>query len=113
MAVFVDQLRRYDLSQYHGKDAEQARRIGARNGHRWSHMMTDDPTYAELHAMARRIGMRRSWFQGDHYDLTPGRRAKAVEYGAVEIDEHGVYELLVKTGRRKPRQQRVIQETLL
>lgn len=73
MAVYVDPLRNY------GGSAE----------FRWPiscHMYAD--TLDELHAMAARIGMRRSWFQDDrrlpHYDLVPRRRAAAVRLGAVE-----------------------------
>lgn len=44
----------------------------------------------ELHTMARKIGLRRSWFQDDstfaHYDLTKGKRAQAIAAGAVKID---------------------------
>ena len=43
----------------------------------------------ELHDFAQRIGLRRAWYQRDktlpHYDLTPGRRMKAVALGAVEV----------------------------
>lgn len=49
------------------------------------HMIAD--TVEELHAFARRLGLRRGWFQATswpHYDLTPARRAKAVTLGAVE-----------------------------
>ena len=50
------------------------------------HMTAD--TLVELHAMARRIGLKRSWFQPHprfpHYDLTKGMRAKAVLEGATE-----------------------------
>jgi hypothetical protein len=77
MAVYVDALFAFEANE------AQARRVGARNGHRWSHMMAD--TVEELHAMATRIGLRRAWFQGDHYDLTPSRRALAVKYGAKEV----------------------------
>lgn len=42
-----------------------------------------------LHEMARKIGLRRSWFQGDsrfaHYDVTASKRTRAVAEGAVEI----------------------------
>lgn len=51
------------------------------------HMWAD--TFAELHEMARRIGMDRHWFQPlsfPHYDVSLSRRAKAVELGAVEVD---------------------------
>lgn len=45
-------------------------------------------TLEELHVMAARIGMRRSWFQDargfPHYDLVSTRRAHAVRLGAVE-----------------------------
>jgi hypothetical protein len=61
----------------------QAKRVGARNGNRWCHMMAD--TIEELHAFAKRIGMRRDWFQGDHYDLTPSRRAQALACGAIPV----------------------------
>lgn len=50
------------------------------------HMYADTP--AELHALAARIGMKREWFQNHrvvgHYDLTPAKRALAVEFGAIE-----------------------------
>jgi hypothetical protein len=50
------------------------------------HMYAD--TMGELHDMARRIGLKREWFQDDpslqHYDLVPTKRAAAVAAGAVE-----------------------------
>ncbi len=60
---------------------------------RWCHLFTDQDDQAELHALAERIGLRRSWFQpgrnGDviaaHYDVTEGKRREAVRAGAVEI----------------------------
>jgi hypothetical protein len=43
----------------------------------------------ELHAFARDIGLRSEWFQNHplapHYDLTPARRAAAIERGAVFV----------------------------
>ncbi len=42
-----------------------------------------------LHAFAKRIGMKRIWFQDHprhpHYDLTAKRRAVALEYGALFV----------------------------
>jgi len=64
------------------------------------HLAAD--TLEELHTFARRLGLRRSWFQDHpvlaHYDLTPGRRARAVALGAVETDGKSLVRLL----RRRP-----------
>lgn len=66
---------------------------GPRGIRRWCHMGTDDHTdagLAELHAMAKRIGLRREWFQDKpgfpHYDLTASRRAAAVAAGAEQVN---------------------------
>lgn len=52
----------------------------------WCHMMTDGPI-DELHQMAARIGLKRTWFQDHqqhpHYDLRPSRRVLAIRKGAV------------------------------
>ncbi len=51
------------------------------------HLTAD--TLDELHAFAAKLGMKPAWFQdhrlAPHYDLTPQRRARAVELGAVEV----------------------------
>jgi hypothetical protein len=55
------------------------------------HMTTDQEDLTELHDMAEKIGMKRSWFQPappasvPHYDLVASKRARAVKLGAVEI----------------------------
>ena len=57
-----------------------------------SRMMADNDD--ELHAMADLIGMDRQHFQrapsGDHYDISKGKRALAIEAGAIEIT---IYEM--------------------
>jgi len=64
----------------------EARRAGAKHNQQWCHMWSDD--LEALHEMAAKIGMKREWFQNragfPHYDLVPTRRAKALEFGAVE-----------------------------
>jgi hypothetical protein len=81
MSVYVDQL--FDCSPYSIKE-RQARRVFG--GKKACHMWADTPD--ELHAMARRIGLKREWFQDrislPHYDLTPSRRRLAMALGAVE-----------------------------
>ena len=51
----------------------------------WCHMASDRD-FAELHAFAARLGLRRAWFQRDHYDLPAHGRAAAVALGATEVD---------------------------
>ena len=49
------------------------------------HMFTDEIDLTALHELAAKIGMKRAWFQdkwsAPHYDLTPNRRADAIEAG--------------------------------
>jgi len=52
--------------------------------HLWCHMVSD-AGFDELHAFAQRLGIPRRRFQGDHYDLHTGLRARAVALGAVEV----------------------------
>lgn len=63
---------------------------------RWKHschLYAD--SLEELHAFARLIGMKRSWFQNHkivpHYDLNENRRIVAVQRGAIE---HGRSEMV-------------------
>jgi len=92
---------------YHGDDVAQAQRTGARHGHKWCHLSStpdDDPDYAKLHTFAASIGMRRAWFQGDHYDLVPPRRARAVQLGAQEVSRYEMSMVLLydRRGRERP-----------
>ncbi|MEU7240268.1 DUF4031 domain-containing protein [Streptomyces sparsogenes] len=89
MTVYVDEVRDYTL-------IAKARRL--RHTH-WCHLTAD--TEQELHEFAKRLGLRRSWFQKKsdrdyrwHYDITPPKRAQAVRLGAVEIDRRGVVALM-------------------
>lgn len=104
--IIVDDLANVQ-GMYHGADKAQAERVGARNGHQWCHLSStpdDDPDFLALHAFATCIGMRRSWFQGDHYDLTPSRRAAAVKLGATEVTrlELSMVLLYDRNGRQRP-----------
>lgn len=74
---------------------------GPRGHKQWCHMGTNDLSpegLEELHAMARKIGMKREWFQGStdhkHYDLVPSKRAKAVKFGAIELASTVVYSMV-------------------
>ncbi|HOX22773.1 MAG TPA: DUF4031 domain-containing protein [Elusimicrobiales bacterium] len=54
-----------------------------------------------LHDFAARLGLKRSWFQGNaklpHYDLTGNKRAQAVRLGAAEREIREVMD--VRDGR--------------
>jgi hypothetical protein len=69
MAVYIDDMYRYAIGQFRGMHM--------------SHMIADTPE--ELHAMAMRIGMKREWYQGDHYDVPLPRRHMALTGGATAI----------------------------
>lgn len=62
------------------------------------HLLAD--TEQELHLMADKIGMKRSWFQrGEkhtmpHYDLVASKRKLAIANGAIEIDRNQLIEKL-------------------
>lgn len=69
----------------------------------WSHMGTDDHSpegLEELHRVARKIGLKREWFQDKpyhpHYDLFPGRRVAALKVGVKEL---GQREYVLKCSR--------------
>jgi len=57
----------------------------------WSHLTSDDPTDAELHAFAARLGLRRSYHQPfpkhsrSHYDVTEKVRLRAIRLGAIAV----------------------------
>lgn len=59
------------------------------------HMMAD--TIEELHEMARKLGLKRVWYQHlstPHYDLAKSKRTLAIKYGAVEADRKKIVELI-------------------
>lgn len=83
MTVMVDELKAHPQR---ASTAQGRRHFG--EGKSSCHL-TCDGDLAELHAFAKKIGLRREWFQdrlsGAHYDLTARRRAAAVAAGAVEV----------------------------
>jgi hypothetical protein len=72
------------------------------------HMVAD--TLEELHAFAEALGLKRAWFQSAerhklaHYDLTIGRREKAVRKGAIELSRHEFVDRFVKPAIERRRQ---------
>lgn len=97
MTVYVDDLVEA-TGTYRGRGARQAYSVGARNGHRWCHLLAAPADREELHEFAAAIGMRPEWWQGDHYDLTPRRRTLAVSLGAVEVSRRDAVKIIGRRG---------------
>jgi hypothetical protein len=71
-------------------------------GRRWAHLVSD-AGYDELHAFADRLGLRREWFQGDHYDVPESVRDQALRLGAVPMPSRELVLRLRAAGLRKSR----------
>lgn len=86
MSVFVDRL------QYYPSPSATGRRL-------WCHLWADSED--ELHAFATRLGLRQSWFQPHrllpHYDLTAGKRRRALSLGATEASVRVAVALAMST----------------
>jgi len=66
-------------------------------GKRWCHLLAD--SLDELHGFARKLGMRREWFQEPgkgvkypHYDLTESKQQLALSLGAQLADKRLIIE---------------------
>jgi RimJ/RimL family protein N-acetyltransferase len=66
----------------------------------WCHLVSD-VSYAELHEFARRLGIPRVAFQGDHYDLHEQGRADALQLGATPVDSRVLIRSLKAAGLRR------------
>ncbi len=71
-------------------------------GDRWAHLVSDH-SYDELHVFAIELGLRRSAFQGDHYDIPAQLRARAVALGATPITGRELVLRLRAAGLRRRR----------
>lgn len=60
--------------------------IGRLKRMKMSHLIADSEQ--ELHQMADKIGLKRAWYQGNHYDISLTHRKLAVQAGAVEVGYH-------------------------
>lgn len=78
MAVYVDETKTHQLPKYGQKET------------RWCHMMTDQVKLEELHEMAKKLGLKREWFQDHplhpHYDMYGNKRSIAVLIGCVPLE---------------------------
>ena len=68
----------------------------------WAHLVSD-ASYDELHAFAATLGLRRAWFQGDHYDIPAAVRERAIALGAEPVESRELVMRLRRAGLRRPR----------
>lgn len=68
-------------------------------GQRFAHLASDH-SLAELHAFADRLGLRRTWFQGDHYDVPGPIRQRALGLGAEAVSSGELVRRLRAAGLR-------------
>jgi hypothetical protein len=71
-------------------------------GRTWAHLVSDE-SLEELHAFADRLGLRRAWFQGDHYDVPAEVRDEALALGAEAVSSRELVVRLREAGLRKRR----------
>jgi len=67
---------------------------------RWAHLISD-ASLDELHVFAAHLGLRREWFQGDHYDVPTEVRARAIEQGARAVSSGELVRRLRASGLRR------------
>ena len=78
-------------------------------GELWAHLVSD-ADYDELHAFAARLGLRREWFQGDHYDVPARVRERAIAQGALPVESRELVRRLRAAGLRRPRRTSVARD---
>lgn len=83
MTVYVDDMYKRQMGRL---------AIGRSRTMKCSHMIAS--TDAELHAMAEALGLRRAWFQGDHYDISMAKRKQAITLGAHPVTMRELVTLL-------------------
>jgi hypothetical protein len=71
-------------------------------GRLWCHLVSDT-SYDELHTFAAALGVPRSSFQGDHYDLPAEVRAIAIDHGAHVVSGRELILRLKASGLRRQR----------
>lgn len=74
--------------------------IWPHRGRRWAHLISDRDL-DELHAFAADLGLRREWFQGDHYDVPEDVREDAIRLGAQPVTAGQLVRRLRAAGLRR------------
>lgn len=83
MAILVDHMR--DVKRGNGWPYRRA-----------AHMVSDK-SFEELHDFAHRLGLQKSWFQGDHYDISTAVHREARDMGAEEVHQRDLVKKMRKS----------------
>jgi hypothetical protein len=81
--------------------------IWPHRGRLWAHLVSD-VSHEELHAFAAELGLQRSWFQGDHYDVPSHVREQALLLGAEPVSARELVRRLRAAGLRTRTRVRVL-----
>lgn len=68
-------------------------------GRKWCHLVSDT-SYDELHLFADRVGIPRTAFQGDHYDVPEEYRERLLAAGAEAVESRDLVRRLRGAGLR-------------
>lgn len=74
--------------------------IWPHRGRRWAHLVSD-VSLDELHVFVADLGLRREWFQGDHYDVPTEVRERAIAQGALPVSSGELVRRLRAAGLRR------------
>jgi hypothetical protein len=72
------------------------------HGRLWSHLVSDT-SYEELHVFAERLGVSRTAFDRDHYDIPAARFELALRLGATLLPPRELVARLRSAGLRRPK----------
>lgn len=62
--------------------------------------MVSTKSFAELHEFAAELGLKREWFQGDHYDISTQYHRYARDKGAEEVSSRELVKRMKKSTAR-------------
>ncbi|MDT4992066.1 MAG: hypothetical protein QOH97_1958 [Actinoplanes sp.] len=72
------------------------------HGRLWSHLVSDT-SYEELHVFAERLGVSRTAFDRDHYDIPAASFELALRLGATLLASRELVARLRSAGLRRPK----------
>ena len=73
------------------------------------HLFSSNDNLHELHEFAKKLGLRKAWFQNSpslpHYDLTANKRLQAIKNGATQVSHKYLVEIIRERRRNNLNQE--------